>query len=69
MSGGSSKNGGITIIADFKENAVSLTGTPDEPAIIGSRSKNAGVRIIADFTDRARPIQDADSPESAPEQP
>ena len=66
MSGDPSRNEGITIIADFKERAVSMTGGPDDPTIVYGRSKNAGITIIADFTDTARGVDETGLAESAP---
>jgi hypothetical protein len=54
-----SRNEGITIIADFTDRAVSLTGIPEDPNRKFGRSKNAGITLIADFTDIAQPVDEA----------
>ena len=68
MSGDPSKNEGITIIAEFKERAVSLTGIPEDPTIVYGRSKNAGITIIADYTDKAQPVDPTRPGESTPKE-
>ena len=66
MSRDASRNEGITIIADFTDRAVSLTGLPEDPTIVYGRSKNGGVTIIADFTDKAQPVEMTGPADSAP---
>ena len=66
MSGNPSRNEGITIIADWKDQAVSLTGVPEDPSIVYGRSKNAGITIIADFTDKAQPVDETGPADSTP---
>ena len=66
MSGESSRNEGIKIIAEFKDRAVSMTGVPEVPTIVYGRSKNAGITIIADFKDKARAVDEVGPSESTP---
>lgn len=66
MNGDPSRNEGITIIADLKDQAVSLTGVPEDPTIVYGRSKNGGVTLIADFTDKAQSVDRSGPADSAP---
>jgi DNA-directed RNA polymerase specialized sigma subunit len=59
----SNHNEGISIIADFKDRAISFLTTPLASATSTetTRSRNAGVHPIAEFTDKAQASNEADA--------
>jgi hypothetical protein len=58
MSGGSSKNEGVILLAEFAERVIPLSGEPasKDPLRAASRSTNEGIDLLGEFRDRTESV-------------